>query len=368
MAYDRKKAKEKLRERAKTTFDRSSGGSKIIKSGIEQWKCKEGKHKIDILPFLAGKKHPELAPGDPDYFYDVLIHFGVGAGDDGFLCLRMFKEDCPICEHRKALDVAGELDAELKKELRPKQYTLYNVICYDNDEEKKKGVQAWLVSSFFMQQKLKAIMQDESGEIINFYEPDKMEGKKISFERKGSGAGNTSFIGHKFFDRDYDISDKLLAQTHALDEIVIIPTYEEVERAFFGKKGKPEEEKESPEPDTEEETGKEPEITEEEIRSMSRKEMKQLIEDNNLGIDPNDFDTKEDLQDAIIKELEEDGGESVKDGVCPNKKGTFGKSFDAFDECPDCPQFDDCSEAHDELKDEEKKPDKKTGLKRRGSK
>jgi hypothetical protein len=89
---------------------------------------------------------------------------------------------------------------------------------------------------------------------------------------------------------------------------------------------------------------------------MSRKELKELIKDQNIGIDVDDYETKDELKEAVkniifgAKEKEDKKGTS-KEKVCPNKKGVFGESFDQFPACVnECDMFDDCSDKYDEIK------------------
>ena len=406
--YDRKAAKQQLLKQQKESAANSSGFVGVLKDGIPVWKCGEGKHKIDILPFTVGKKHPTLPSGSAAYKLDLFSHYGVGVNNDTYICMnKMFKKFCSICEHKSELQQSGDADADQIKKLKPSHNTLYNIICYDTPEEEKKGVQVWMVNNWFMESKLMAIAEDESGEPIQFPDPD--DGKRITFTRKGTGKANTQYLGHKLVDRDYKISDKLLNSTFTLDEIIVIPKEEDVEQAFFGakresnkvEKGNDEEkenkstgslddmtrkelkafieenklnidagdydEKEDLVNDIKEALNKDGDvpnskgednsgISEEDINEMSRKELKELIKDQNIGIDVDDYETKDELKEAVKNIIfgakgKEDKKETSKEKVCPNKKGVFGESFDQFPACVnECDMFDDCSDKYDEIK------------------
>lgn len=412
--YDRKAAKEQLRKQQKESAASSSSGFVgVLKGDIPVWKCGAGKHKIDILPFVVGKKHPTLPAGSAAYKLDIWTHYGVGVNNDSYICLnKMFKEYCPICNHRAELQKSGDADEEQIKSLKPKHNTLYNIICYDSPEEEKKGVQVWMVSNWFMESKLMTIAEDDdTGEPILFPDPD--EGRRISFSRTGTGKDNTNYTGHKLVERNYKISDKLLNATFSLDELVIIPEEDVVEQAFFGaKKGEGKDRDINDDNDNSSSSnndldnmtrkelkvfieendlninaadydekadlvadikealeaksdvpvskGNDDGVTEDDIDNMSRKELKALIDKNEMDIDIDDFET-DDLKEEIKKKLfasAQEKDEKKKDGkiICPKKGGIFGETFDKYPECVnDCDYFDACSDKYDEIKEAKKK-------------
>lgn len=382
--YDRKKAKKALLDQTKEAYNKKDSGSftSIIRGDTRTWRCGEGKHKIDIIPFLVGKKHWKKKQGDFAYFLEVWTHGNVGPNDDVVVCLnKTLGEECPICNYRKQLQQSGEGDEDTIKALRPKQRTLYNIVCYDSDEQRQKGVQVWDVAHFFMEQKLLAIAtDDETGELIAYADPD--DGKRISFQRKGSGAGNTSYLGHKLVDRDYKITDKILAQAYSLDEVLIILSYQEIERMLFGgKRDKPKNDDEDDDDAlnfSDDDTSSDENV---DFSSMSRKELKQYIKDHDLDVDSDDYEEKSDLVAAIEEavsgasenEATTNRGSTKKlddDLVCPHKKGTFGVDFDSFDICGDCDLFDECRVTSEgEVNDKEvKKQSSKTLVRRGGAK
>lgn len=298
-------------------------------SEVPQWKCAEGKHKVDIIPFISTGKVPAGRPGDviPEgelaYLFECWVHFNVGANDDAFICLsKTYGDPCPICEDRKRLIQEGEVEEDVIKGLQAKQRTIYNIICYDTREEEKKGIQVWDVAYFFVERNLRSIAeQSEGGDPIIF--ADLEEGKQIKFQRKGSGAGNTSFLGHAFVERDYELSAKLLDKAFKLDEIILIPSYEEVANCYFGKRGKvaeEEEEEEAPVRTKKRPRGEEEEEEEVPARTLKKKTTKQ---------------------------------------ECP-VGGVFGKDFDSYEECADCSAFDACADEYDSekpAKKSKKEPD-----------
>lgn len=328
MAYDREAARKQLEARQKESAARagSSGFIGVLKGDLPTWKAGEGKHKIDILPFVVGKKHPTLKKGEYDYKMDVWVHSNIGVDNAQYLCLhKMFDQDCPICNYRAQLQQEGEDDKDKIKALQPKHNCLYNIICYDSNEQEKKGIQLWLINAWNMEDRLQELADDESGERVLF--PDPSEGKRISFKRTGTGATNTRYTAHAFVDRDYKITEKLLDKTFTLDECIVIPTEAEVEKAFFGGLKKKEKEvdigDDNEDKDNKKSFSKIP--SEDDIEEMTRKELKNLIEDLGLDIDPDDdkFEEKDNLRKAVVKAVKSLGKKKDDDDDkdVPEEKG-----------------------------------------------
>ena len=74
--------------RIPTIFDKTK-----IPAGIEFWKCAEGDHIIDIIPFEAGpdmpfdeRNQPVSDEGDIDYVLDLFVHMKIGNMGTPFVC------------------------------------------------------------------------------------------------------------------------------------------------------------------------------------------------------------------------------------------------------------------------------------------
>jgi len=239
----RRSAKEELMKRLEGDYNRKKGGGSLFRSdlrGVNFWSCKEGEHIIDIIPYTAGENDP-IAPGSESYVLELFVHNNVGQQEGMIICLsETFKQPCPICEERRRLIKKGEDEARIK-ELTPSRYprSIYNIVCYDNADEQSKGVQIWHTSNYLLQQYLlalakKPIRGGQSAGVepfIPFMDLD--DGKSVAFKREGQKE-NTKFIGIRFEDRDYKISDVIADAAHVLDDLVAWPTYEDVYRDFWG--------------------------------------------------------------------------------------------------------------------------------------
>ena len=238
-----KKKKSALRDRQKANYQNKDtagfGGKRILDvsslDDVEWYKPKAGKKKnvIDIIPYLVtSKNHPTLDKDDEDYLLDVWVHKRIGPGEDNFVCLkRTFKQPCPICEEADALKDSGA-DEEVYKALWPKHRCFYNVIDVKNPDE---GIQIFEESFYlFEKEVLDESSTDEDGEYVDFVTLE--DGHSVQFRAKEETFGKATYFKFKnfsFIDRD-EIEESILEETYPLDEMLNIPTYEEVKNLYFG--------------------------------------------------------------------------------------------------------------------------------------
>jgi hypothetical protein len=337
MKRDRKAMREALLKRTQESHERREDSGRfgsIFKDipGLQMWKCGAGEHVVDIIPFVAGENNPTEKKGDIAYVLEAWVHYGVGVNEDAFICpARTFNKDCPICEYRKQLrEEDSEENEELIKSLNPKRRAIYNIVCLDNEKEEAKGVQVWDVAHWFMERHLTPLAKKpKSGGFVLFADPDL--GRSISFERKGTGATNTEFLGHKFVDREGSISDEILDAAYCLDEIVAVPEYDELYAAFWGSKGK----KEAEEEPEEAEGPEEPEEPEEEVKKPEEEVKKPTI-----------------AQRRKQREERKQRKQIPSANKCPGG-GQFGVDLDTLEYCDDCPLWEECAKRADELADDD---------------
>ena len=234
---------------------------------VSFWKPNVAIHLFDIIPSFAGKNWPQdgqgnrLAEGKPVYVLDIQVHTNVGPNDAQFICLtRNYGKPCPICEHQVELKKEPDYDNDLIKSLYPKRRNVYNVLVYDNKEDEDKGVQIFEVAHFFMEQKLTPLAMDaRTKALIPYAHYEK--GKTIQFEvtKKPYKVGEktiqgSDFGGHKFLDRNgyslldpYEDGTTILDDAYTLDELIHIPEYDEVYKAYWsGIRDLPEKQEEQP--------------------------------------------------------------------------------------------------------------------------
>jgi len=243
--------------------------------------------------------------------------------------------------------------------LLPTRYCCYYVIVYDNEKEERKGPQIFYIAHWFMERHLTAIAKrpqtqrgTPTGGFQAYADPTK-DGKTVSFTKEGKGKGNVSFLAHRLIDRDYDIDDALLEKVagHPIDELIHIPSYQEIKDALYG------EETTDPEENNVESEGEE------------------LGED-----DERDEEVGEELEEGVSEGedegIDKSGGETteLKDPRCPGG-GDFGLDIERLDHCGDCKKWDPCSLESIRLAEERKQkreerktlPRKEAPQSRRGS-
>ena len=211
-----------------------------IPEGVRFFKCEEGLQKIDILPFECGdnmpldeKNNPMAEKGEFHYVLDLWVHRGVGKMGQPYVCPhRNFNEPCPICEYMNA----QRLPKEEWAAIAPKRRSIYLIWDRRTKETEKLGVQIFDAAHFFMEEKIKEIAElPEGGGYLWFSDPGTKNepGVSVVWKRKGKGAKNTNYLGHRFIDREEKVPDVILDKTFALDDVINMkPSYEEIKKAF----------------------------------------------------------------------------------------------------------------------------------------
>jgi len=234
-----------IRRRLKKQEEEAQGGSGVFKGDlkIQRWKPKEGQHMIDVVPYFAGKNDSPEAREDGTYMFSYGVHYRVGIDEKTYVCPRTIPgwEDrrCPICEHAAKMKQEG-MDFDDYKVFFPKKRELYNVIVQDSEKERDKGVQVFDVSYHFMGKLLEPIMKKPIRAGMEDVDPyidfalETTDGKTIAFSIGSKKVGKDTYptyTGHRFVDRDYDL-EEYLDDTYILDEILYVPSYDEIYKDF----------------------------------------------------------------------------------------------------------------------------------------
>ncbi len=305
---------------------------------IKKFFPKAGEHLLDIIPFIAGKNHPTISEGKPAYVLDVWVHRNVGSDGGSYVCLQKnYKQRCPICEHQRLMRKEGSYTDDEIKALDAKRRVVYNVVCYDSQEEISKHVQVFETSHFFMEKHLAELAKrPKGGGFVPFAHPE--EGKSISWTISKKGQYGEWF-GHKFVDRDEDITDETLEEAHILDEIIHIPSIKELEKIVktaFAPADEDEEEdyeEDEEEMEDEDEVDKDEDEEEEEEekpkkkgkdkkkpepKKTKKKDKKRIEEEDDEDDEEEDDEDDEDLDD--IEDFDDDDEEEEEEEEKPKKK------------------------------------------------
>lgn len=310
--------KNSLAKRYQRSYEsKDSGGVKkgvMNYSNVEFYKPEEGRNRINIIPYtIKTKNHPlvksgEFEIGEKDYLMDIWVHKNIGASESSVICLKKtYGKPCPICEQAEIFKKQGK-DAE-SKALNSSRRAFYNV------QDLKDGkLKVFETSHYLFEKELIDEARDGEDGYVNF--ADEEEGKEISFKASKEKKGKIEYLEFKSFrfeDREEPISDELLENAVSFDEIMNVPTYEQVEKILFGSDDSDEDEPE-----------------EDEVENTSTKSVKR---------DSDEDEPEEKPKKAKVCEESED--DESKDSACPYSH-KFGKDVDGFEECDNCTCWDKC--------------------------
>lgn len=310
------------------------------------WNCPEGDHIIDIIPYLAGENYPTTTgrkPGKAVYFLDIWVHKGVGPNGDQFVCpAKNYKKRCPICEEiERKIEEAGDYEQVRKfvERYRAKRRSIYNVVVRDDGKEERKGVQIWDVAHFFMEKHLAKKSKDpRTGGYTFFSHPDK--GKNVYFEKRGKR--NQSFENHQFLDREKPVSDEELESAWVLDEMIHIPTYNEIAEVF----NMADEDEEEGEAQEDGSTGDDEYEDADTGRQVGGRTASSKEEDE----PEQEPEEKPAVSERRRKRQERKKKEEKADPENPCPAGhRFGIDIDRKPECNNCEKWDPCADKADEL-------------------
>lgn len=214
-------------------------GDKIsyIKQGVcKAYVPKEGKNRIRIIQCLEAGNIG---------FYGMEVHFhrNLGPDEGDYLCRRrmyhvlrkayggdysgLLDSNCPECE--KQTNELWETNRDLAKTYYPtrRMWFLVNDVLSDNPDE----VLRWSCPWTLHEEILARSHQEESQVYINIADP--LNGVPISFERTGMGL-MTKYTNVQVFTSPMPLPDDILDRMPWMDEMLIIPSYEEVRDAADG--------------------------------------------------------------------------------------------------------------------------------------
>lgn len=304
---------------------------------VKMFKVNDGDNMIRILPpTFKNPKH---------YGLDIYVHYGVGPDRQTYLCLHKMKgEPCPICEERQ--EILADGDEKAAKLLEPKRRSLIYLI--DRDRE-KDGLMAWAMPWTVDRDIIMVSRDKRSGEVLPIDHPE--EGYDIEFEKKGQ-KDRTEYVGVRVARRSSPLGHDAWLDSAVdlpLDEALVYYDYDHIAKAFGGGGAHKDSRRERDDAtsrdrgssrsdrdddsrrrdssssrdrdfDDRDRTGSgrdrgrddgrgrrndtEP-LTWASIHEMTTEELDALCESNEdlRRLDPNDFDSDEELADAICEEL-----------------------------------------------------------------
>lgn len=194
---------------------------KLDRLGIAAYKISTGDNFVRII-----------SPKNTKAFYgrEVHIHRDVGANRATFLCLaKMFNKSCPICELIERLK-EQDSDDERIKALASGQRWLFFVYDVESGDTEAKGLH-WLDSPNIIKDNVVGLSKDKRTKAtVDVSDPE--NGRDIEFVRKGSGK-TCKYDSFKLTDNN-PIPDEWWKDVPDFDDILLIPTYEQVKKELTG--------------------------------------------------------------------------------------------------------------------------------------
>ena len=342
-------------KRYQASYESKDSGAPA-KAGVMDWKKVdgdvnffspiEGKNRINIIPYtIKTKNHPlvkrgEFEVGDSDYVMDVFTHRGVGPSEATVLCLKStYGKPCPICEQSALLRKQGK--EKEASDLKPSRRVFYNI----QDTKEPDKLKVFETSHYLFEKELiDEARDDEEGGFVDFADP--IDGKEIKFRASEVQKGTIKYKEFKSFafeDRDDPIPDELLESAISFDEILNVPTYEEVEKILFGQDDDDEDEDEAPA----KKSKYEDEDDDEEPEPKKFKPAKNRDDEESDDEESEDEDDEPKKPAKKVEEDDEDEPEPPKKscGKCPFGH-CFGKDDDKYDDCDNCDVWDKCVKEH----------------------
>ena len=305
----------------------------ITDTGLELYTPKEGRNVISIIPYtIKTNKHPlvknkTLEIGDMDYVMDIWEHRGVGANQSSVLCLKhTYGKPCPICEEAERLKKEGKEDEA--KALKAKRRVYYNIF-----DPKDNKIKVFATSHYLFEKELiEEARDDEDGGYIDFADPE--EGKEVRFRAVKESLAGQEYLTYKSFsfdDREEPLSKKVLSSAISFDEIMNVPSYDQVEKLLYG------------DDSDDEEPEKNIEDTPKTLKVAKGMDAEEFSNGDDVP-----WDTSE--EESPKKEVEKATDSSEKNtcdadcSKCPFGH-TYGKDTDKYDDCDDCNVWADCYKA-----------------------
>lgn len=238
-------------ERHEKRFAMHSGGGEWdcirLPEGLEVFKPeKDETYHIDVIPYIVGKYNKASAPGKEYFELTYPVYRGLGVDEKKYIAIGdLLNAKDPVAEHFARLKKDNSKD--WKTEVLPFKATKRQMMLFFVHEQADKGLQfyegAYGTIGELMDEEIRA---NEETWVENFDNPDNGATLKVRFKAKSIGQANPWICASKidFIEREEgftaDGNKKLAAQVLdkaaeiCLDELLKIPTYDQLKRALDG--------------------------------------------------------------------------------------------------------------------------------------
>ena len=363
MAKERVSLRDKAKAKSEKMGNRSYGYLNLP-DGASMFKIDtSGVKRFDIIPFIAGKNHPDTNPGDYDYEMKFFTHNNIGeSGRDKVVCPKMtWGRPCPICEYIKSLSKDYKENKDEIKTLSPKARQLFNVIGKD------EKIMIFDYSSYLFGNLLATRIktEDEDDRYSAFADFEGGSTLKVNFEEKSMGENSKPFFEATTIDfkdrEDYPV--KIAEKAYVLDEILDEKTYKEIEKIFLAEPTSEDDDEEDDNKDKKPSKNIRRRDEDEEDEKPSKKPLRKSLRDED---EDNDSGTKKSPKKSSKHDDDEsDDDEEEKPSKKPLKKTSRDEDEEDDDEEEDEKPSKKSSKKsskrdEDEDDEEDEKPSKKS--------
>jgi hypothetical protein len=207
-----------------------------LPEGLELFQVKEACVKrLDVFQYLVKHDNPMADPGYWYYERTYYLHQNLGPNTEWRVCpKRTANKPCPVCEYVSNLRKDYEANKELINDFKTKERQLLLV----RDLSEPDGpLKLWDVSTFLFGEKLDELIDGaEDGEYDNFASLTSGMTLRVKFVEKpwnGKTSIQPSTIEIKQRSQQYDADEWTEDKVPCLDDLLIIPTYQELEKLFY---------------------------------------------------------------------------------------------------------------------------------------
>jgi hypothetical protein len=234
-----KRTKDDLKERANM-----KGGNfdTYIKPKFKQWKPKDGKNLIRILPpTWDDARH---------YGLDIFVNFNIGPDNQSYLSLSKHDRGPDPLEEAKR-EAQREGDKDFAKTLTPNQRILYWIIDRNDEDE---GPLLW-AAPFTFDKSLSNLCIDEDTKDVIFID-DPAKGRDVRFYKEGTGLttkydpSKMKVLSETPIAEDEGLEQDWLdfIQDNPLPEVLNFYDYDHIKATFDGQAGRKDEDEEPRDP------------------------------------------------------------------------------------------------------------------------
>lgn len=243
----RGKRREGRHEERRALHERGGGRDTLkLPEGLALFKPEVGKYHIDIIPSITGKYNKVGREGDEYFELTYPAYKNLGVEEKSYVAIgELLGQKDPVAEHFAAL---RKTDKDWKTEIKPFQAIKRQLFLVFVHEQADKGLQLYEASWFTFGKLLdEEIADNQETWVDNFDDPDGGATLLVRFaeEKVGNGtwikATKINFTEREGgFDAggDAKLAKKILAHGIVLDDLLKIPTYDQLKKALDGEPDK----------------------------------------------------------------------------------------------------------------------------------